>query len=101
MVLCLNVIRFVLPKSKSEMLRCMDEMLKPDGVLITGINSHDMKKMNMHVLSPPKCMHRKTFVRMHKPFHGRADFCVRLIIGNDTRMISRGKVNEYAELVYS
>ena len=100
-VLCLNVIRFVLPKPKSEMLRCMAEMLKLDGVLITGINRNDMKNMNLHVRRPPGCMYRKTFVRMHKPFHGRADFCVRLIIGNDTRMISRGKVNEYAELVYS
>ena len=99
-IICLNVIRFVLPKPKSEMLRCMAEMLKLDGVLITGISRYDMKKMNLCVTRPPKCMYRKTFVRIHKPFRGMADFCVRPIVGNDTRMINKEKVREYARLIF-
>ena len=65
-ILCINVIRFVLPKPKSEMLRCMADMLKPDGVLITGINGNDMKNMNLHVRRPPKCIRRMAFVPLHK-----------------------------------
>ena len=98
-ILCLNVIRFVLPKPKSELLRCMAGILKPDGVLITGISRRDMNKMNLCVKRSPKCMYSKTFVQMHKPFHGMANFCVRPIVGNDTRMIDRKNIIEYAEII--
>ena len=100
-ILCLNVIRFVLPKPKSEILRCMAEMLKPDGVLITGISGRDMNKMDLHVRRPPGCTLRKAFLPLHKIFPSRTDICVRPIVGNDTRMISRKKVVEYAELPFS
>ena len=99
-ILCLNVIRFVLPKSKSEMLRCMAEMLKSDGVLITGISGCDMNKMNLYVRRPPGCTLRKACLPLHKIFPSRTDICVRPIIGNNTRLISRKKVVEYAELVF-
>lgn len=91
-VICLNVIRYIDAKSKKEILQKISRMLKPDGMLVTGINKCDMKLMNLPVLEPPSCPRhnwlQRWVLQCKRPLGAQ----------NDTRMISRKKVEEYANL---
>ena len=98
-ILCLNVIRRISFKTKAQILQKITKMLKPDGVLITGISKQDVKRMGLLTQEPPRCTRHTMFlfrsiIFRHLPFTcnrpGRHD--------NDTYMISREKVLEYAKL---
>ena len=91
-IICLNVIRYIDMKSKKEILQNIAQRLKPNGMLVTGINKHDMRQMNLPVLDPPNCP-------QHNWIQRRLLLCLRpLGDQNDTRMISRSKVEEYVNL---
>ena len=99
-VLCLNIIRRVSYKSKSRILQSIAKMLKPNGVLITGISRQDMRQMNLPVSEPPECTRHTMFLFRHSSMFRYLSFtCNRPGNSeNDTRMIGREKVYEYAKL---
>ena len=91
-IICLNAIRYIDMESKKTILQNLAQMLKPDGMMVTGINRHDMKRMNLPVFVPPRCPR-------HNWIQRQLLLCLRpLDEQNDTRMIDRRKVEEYANL---
>ena len=92
-ILCLNVIRYISDDSKAKVLHKLAQMLKPDGVLVTGINARDMELMDLPVHNPPRCT-RHNWLFQQIPL-----VCNRLYgRSNDTRIINQMKTLEYAKL---
>ena len=99
-ILCLNVIRHVSHESKTRILQNIARMLKPSGMLITGISRQDMMQMNLPASEPPECTKHTMFLfRYSSAFRYLSFTCNRPgNSDNDTRMIGREKVYEYAKI---
>ena len=98
-ILCLNVIRRISFETKAQILQKIAKMLKPDGVLITGISKQDMKWMGLLIQEPPRCTRHTMFLFRHIIFRYLSFTCNRPgSHDNDTRIINREKILEYAKL---
>ena len=91
-ILCLNAIRFVSDRSKLLILRKLNRMLKPGGILITGILEMARNVTGLGRLEPPKCAmwHSVSYHDKHR--------CGVTSSGNDTRSFTRHQILKYAEL---
>ena len=102
-ILCLNAIRYISDDSKAKVLHKLAQMLKPDGVLVTGINARDMKLMNLPVHNPPRCA-RHNWLSQQIPLvcnrlYGRSnDTCPSPFVPLFPRIINQMKTLEYAKL---
>ena len=91
-ILCLNTIRFVSDKSKSLILRKLNRMLKPNGILITGISEMARTVTGMAGSEPPKC------ARNHSDKYHVKRNCGVVFDSNDTRSFTISQILKYAEL---
>ena len=78
-VVCLNVVRCVSGDWRSKMIQKCSEFLKPDGVLITGVEEKHLKMLK---LEDPTSSHPKRIC-------SRGGLQLLLPIPNDTRMMKR------------
>ena len=92
-VLCLNVIRFINYKSKAGILRKISDMLKSDGILLTGVSKKDMCEMGLTYLEPPKCALNHMFL-YHWIFASRP-----ICKYNDTQVLTKNQILAYANLM--
>ena len=86
-IICLNMTRFVSGDLKSDIIKKCAKFLKPDGVLITGVNPipRKIKLEDPSASKPKRVCARSLRSLMHHP--------------QDTRMMKRDNILEYARTI--
>ena len=89
-VLCLNALRTVSMSGKSRMIKKCAEMLKPNGTLITHVDSKNRKRLSLCVSLPKRVCEPGRFGRITETLCG---------IPSDTRALTKNQSLRYAELL--
>ena len=94
-VVCLNTVRSIRKDNKSDTISKCAEFLKPDGVLITGIDKKHRKMLKLEYtkISPPKkvCPRKGWHIRICNMLSGN--------VPSDTRMMKRDSVLTYERII--